>query len=47
MTWPTVQLGEIATIERIGVDPSTLDLETPYVGLENIDSNGNIDISSK
>ena len=35
-----VQLGEVATIERSGVDPTVLDRDTPYLGLEHIASGG-------
>lgn len=35
-------LGEVATIERRGVDPAHVDPETPYVGLEHIERGGRI-----
>ncbi|WP_246099858.1 restriction endonuclease subunit S [Tessaracoccus rhinocerotis] len=37
-----VPLGEVATIERTGVDPTVLDRDTPYLGLEHIESGGPI-----
>ena len=38
----TVPLGEVATIERSGVDPSTLPPSTAYLGLEHIERGGRI-----
>ena len=38
----TVPLGDVATIERSGVDPAVLDRDTPYLGLEHIESGGPI-----
>ena len=35
-------LGEVATIERVGVDPSKLSEDRLYVGLENIESSGDL-----
>ena len=40
MSWPTVTLGSIVELERDGAEPSTLPLDTRYVGLEHIDSDG-------
>ena len=40
MTWPMVALGEVASIERNSIDPSTIDAGTAYVGLENIEKGG-------
>ena len=37
-----VPLGDVATIERSGVDPTVLDRDTPYLGLEHIESGGPI-----
>jgi len=37
-----VPLGEVATIERSGVDPTVLDRDTPYLGLEHITPGGPI-----
>lgn len=37
-----VQLGEVAEIERQGVDPSTLPVGTPYLGLEHIERGGRL-----
>ncbi|AQZ51119.1 restriction endonuclease subunit S [Martelella mediterranea] len=42
MTWPVVPLEEVATIERSGIDPKSLESETPYVGLENIKTGGEL-----
>lgn len=36
MRWPSVALGDVATIERHGVDPADIPVGTRYVGLENI-----------
>jgi len=41
-SWPTVKLGEVATIDRAGVDPRSLDGNTPYLGLEHIASGGEL-----
>lgn len=38
----TVALGEVASIDRRGVDPSTLPPETRYLGLEHIERGGRI-----
>lgn len=38
----TVALGSVATIDRQGVDPSSLDPTTPYLGLEHIERGGRI-----
>ncbi|MFE5788472.1 restriction endonuclease subunit S [Rhodococcus erythropolis] len=40
--WPTVLLGEIATIDRNTVLPSEIDSGTTYIGLENILSGGEL-----
>ena len=42
MSWQTVQLAEVADIERKGVDPSTIESGTNYLGLEHIESGGKI-----
>jgi len=42
VTWPTKPLGEIATIERVGVAPGSLPGDTPYLGLEHIERGGRI-----
>jgi len=42
MSWPTVQLSEVATIERKGIDPSEIASGTEYLGLEHIESGGRI-----
>lgn len=42
MTWPTKPLGEIATIERSGVDPGGMPDDVPYLGLEHIERGGRI-----
>ncbi|MBD7917480.1 restriction endonuclease subunit S [Cellulomonas sp. Sa3CUA2] len=39
---PTVHLGDVATIERAGVDPSDLPPDTRYLGLEHIERGGRI-----
>jgi type I restriction enzyme S subunit len=46
MIAPSVALGEIAAIEREGVDPRTLDPSTPYVGLEDIVGDGRVSKSA-
>lgn len=38
----TVPLGDVATIEREGVDPEALSPETPYLGLEHVERGGRI-----
>ena len=40
--WTTVTLGEVADIERRGVDPASLAADTAYLGLEHIESGGRI-----
>jgi type I restriction enzyme S subunit len=40
MNWPTVPLGSIVELDRNGAEPSALPLNTRYVGLEHIDSDG-------
>ena len=40
MKWPSVPLVEVATIDRRAVKPYDLDGQDLYVGLENINSNG-------
>lgn len=42
MSWQTVQLAEVADIERKGVDPSIIEPGTNYLGLEHIESGGKI-----
>lgn len=42
MTWSTKPLGEIATIERAGVDPRGMPHDLPYLGLEHIERGGRI-----
>jgi type I restriction enzyme S subunit len=42
MSWPSAPLNSVATLERDGEDPSALNPETRYVGLEHIDGDGNI-----
>src|SRR5699024_8927654 len=42
MTWPTVALGEVATVDRHGADPSEVPAETPYLGLDNVERGGKI-----
>jgi type I restriction enzyme S subunit len=37
-----VALEEVATIERTGVDPTLLNEETPYIGLEHIEAGGRL-----
>ena len=37
-----VTLGDVATIERVGLDPGDLDPSTPYLGLEHIERGGQI-----
>lgn len=37
-----VALGEVAHVERAGVDPRALDPDTPYLGLEHIERGGRI-----
>ncbi len=38
----TVRLGDVAGIERRGIDPGTLPRDTPYLGLEHIERGGRI-----
>ncbi len=38
--WKTVELGEVANIERTSVQPEQIKAGTIYVGLEHIDSGG-------
>lgn len=38
----TVELGEVATIDRLSVEPDSLDPETVYLGLEHIERGGRI-----
>lgn len=40
--WPTVSLGDVASIERKVVEASAIEDGTMYVGLENIQSGGNL-----
>lgn len=40
--WTTVALGEVATISRQGVDPTTTRGDTVYLGLEHIEAGGRI-----
>ncbi|MBY3088313.1 restriction endonuclease subunit S [Rhizobium laguerreae] len=42
MSWRSVALEDVATIERTGVDPSLLNHDTSYVGLEHIESGGRL-----
>ncbi|MEI4271721.1 restriction endonuclease subunit S [Klenkia sp. LSe6-5] len=42
MNWPVVSLGEVAAIDRVSADPTTLDPSTPYVGLEDIERGGRL-----
>lgn len=42
MSWQTVQLVEVADIERKGIDPSDIHPDTNYLGLEHIESGGQI-----
>lgn len=42
MTWPSRPLGEVATIERVGVDPRGLPDDVSYLGLEHIERGGRI-----
>jgi len=42
VSWQIVSLDEIVEIDRNGVDPSQLQENEPYVGLEHIDSEGRI-----
>ena len=42
MTWTTVKLAEIATIERDQIDPSAIQKGTSYLGLEHIEAGGRI-----
>jgi type I restriction enzyme S subunit len=38
--WTTAALGDVAVIERRGVDPSSIEDDTVYLGLEHIESGG-------
>jgi len=38
--WSTVPLGDVASISRRGIDPTALDPETRYIGLEHIPTGG-------
>lgn len=40
--WITVRLGDVVEIERSGVDPASLPPGCTYVGLEHMDSNGQV-----
>jgi len=40
--WTSVALGDVAVIERQGVDPAAIDGATLYLGLEHIESGGRI-----
>lgn len=40
--WRKVPLGSVATIARDAVDPASIDTNTPYVGLENVERGGAI-----
>ena len=40
--WTTAALGDVAVIERRGVDPSSIEDDTVYLGLEHIESGGRI-----
>lgn len=40
MTWPTVALGEVATVERHGIQPADIARDAWYVGLEHIEPGG-------
>lgn len=42
MIWQTVQLAEVANIERKGINPSNIEAGTNYLGLEHIESGGDI-----
>lgn len=42
MSWPSVKLADVATIERKGIDPSEIASGTEYLGLEHIESGGRI-----
>jgi type I restriction enzyme S subunit len=42
MTWQSARLGEVAVVERRGVDPTLLPAETRYLGLEHIERGGRI-----
>lgn len=46
MSWPRVPLGEVATLEREGIVPSSLSADTPYLGLEHIDGDGTLHTSA-
>jgi type I restriction enzyme, S subunit len=43
MSWRTVQLDAVALLDRQSVDPSDIDANTPYLGLEHLDSEGGIE----
>lgn len=40
MSYPSVRLGDVAEIEREGVNPAVISIATNYVGLEHISSDG-------
>lgn len=40
--WTTVTLGEVVKMDRVGVQPADIPEQTPYLGLENIESGGEI-----
>jgi type I restriction enzyme S subunit len=40
--WATATLGDVASIERRGIDPRTLNEDTTYLGLEHIETGGRI-----
>ena len=42
LSWPTVALDEVATIERSAIQPEAISQGTAYLGLEHIESGGKI-----
>ena len=40
MTWPRVALGEVAVVDRRGIQPADIALDAWYVGLEHIEPGG-------
>lgn len=42
MSWPVVNLGEVATLQRDGIGPEAIESGTRYLGLEHIEAGGRI-----
>lgn len=42
MSWPSVKLNSVALLDRDSVHPNDTDENTPYIGLEHVDSDGQL-----